>query len=226
MSALAFVLDWLLPSITSDSEPREPGDKDCSPLSRVLVATLAAANHCPEAQSNLVTEIKAALQRATALVESAEKHSRIQALTAIISTVIEACPSAPPIIPQNQMFKGQPPSPVNNIVKLLLKKGLVTDLARITYSLDLSSPNMATTVNSALKPLETLSRIVNQPQTNVLTKYSSKHRNQGAGVANTTGSNNAAEESSSQPLVQEATEQQNTENTQRKYMIYNHLFSH
>ena len=48
---------------------------------------------------------------------------------------------------------------------MLLKKGLVTDLARIPHSLDLSSPNMPNTVNAALKPLETLSRIVNQPQT-------------------------------------------------------------
>ena len=31
------------------------------------------------------------------------------------------------------------------------------------YSLDLSSPNVAATVNAVLKPLETLSRIVNQP---------------------------------------------------------------
>lgn len=53
---------------------------------------------------------------------------------------------------------------MNNMVKVLLKKGLVTDLARVTHSLDLSSPSMANTVNSALKPLETLSRIVNQPQ--------------------------------------------------------------
>lgn len=52
---------------------------------------------------------------------------------------------------------------MNNIVRALLRRSLVTDLARITHSLDLSSPHMAATVNSALKPLETLSRIVNIP---------------------------------------------------------------
>ena len=45
----------------------------------------------------------------------------------------------------------------------MLKKGIITDLARVTHSLDLSSPNVAATVNAVLKPLETLSKIVNQP---------------------------------------------------------------
>ncbi len=40
---------------------------------------------------------------------------------------------------------------MNNVVRLLLKRGLVTDLARIPHALDLSSPAMATTVNCALK---------------------------------------------------------------------------
>ena len=42
-------------------------------------------------------------------------------------------------------------------------QGIINDLARVTHSLDLSSPNVAATVNAVLKPLETLSRIVNQP---------------------------------------------------------------
>ena len=52
---------------------------------------------------------------------------------------------------------------MNNMVKVMLKKGIINDLARVTHSLDLSSPNVAATVNAVLKPLETLSRIVNQP---------------------------------------------------------------
>lgn len=50
------------------------------------------------------------------------------------------------------------------MVKLMVKKGLVSDLARIPHSLDLSNPAAVTTINALLKPLETLSRIVNQPQ--------------------------------------------------------------
>ena len=52
---------------------------------------------------------------------------------------------------------------INNMVRIMIKKGVVTDLARVPHSLDLSSPNVATTVNAVLRPLETLSRIVNQP---------------------------------------------------------------
>lgn len=48
---------------------------------------------------------------------------------------------------------------MNSMIKVLIKKGLVTDLARIAHSLDLSSPYMVNTINSALKPLETISRI-------------------------------------------------------------------
>lgn len=60
------------------------------------------------------------------------------------------------------MFKGQQ-NVVNTVVKLLIRKGVVTDLARVPHNLDLSSPYMAATINSTLKPLETLSRAVNAP---------------------------------------------------------------
>ncbi|KAJ3586121.1 hypothetical protein NHX12_012522 [Muraenolepis orangiensis] len=114
-SVLAFVLDHLLPH-TQNSE-----DKDMPALARLFLASLAAAGTGTDAQVALVNEVKAALSRALAMAEGAEKHARLQA------------------------------------------KGLVNDLARVPHSLDLSSPNMANTVNAALKPLETLSRIVNQP---------------------------------------------------------------
>lgn len=162
---LAFVLDHLLHA--NDNV----GDRDCPALSRVFIASIASCNHSPEAQSTLVSEVKSALQRALALPECSEKHTRVQALTCMISTMIESCPT-PGQIP-NQVFKGQQ-TLMNNIVKNLLKRGLVTDLARIPYSLDLSSPYMAATVNAALRPLETLSRSVNQHCQSVSTKQKSK----------------------------------------------------
>ena len=156
---LAFVMDNLL------HQKLPTGDKDCPDLSRVFIASIASCNYCPEAQNTLVMEVKSALQRALVLPESQEKHMRVQALTGIISTIMEACPSPGQV--QNQVFKGQQ-SIMNNIVKILIKRGLVTDLARIPHSIDLSSPYMAATINAALKPLETLSRSVNQPmQSNV-----------------------------------------------------------
>lgn len=82
---------------------------------------------------------------------------------------------------------------MNNMVRMLLRKGLVSDLAKIPHSLDLSSPRMTSTINAVLKPLETLSRIVNQPQTTPLTSSSkiTKHRNNAVDVQPMSDTNNA-----------------------------------
>ncbi|CAN7974737.1 unnamed protein product [Ixodes persulcatus] len=152
MSALGFILDHLLPQC------QKAGDKDSPALARVLVAALASANHSPDTQTTLVNEVKGALHRALALPEGTEKHARIQALTGLVGTMIESCPPAQATSSFRQLHAS-----MNNMVRVLLRRGLVTDLARIPHSLDLSSPHMAATVNSALKPLETLSRIVNLP---------------------------------------------------------------
>ena len=50
------------------------------------------------------------------------------------------------------------------MVMKMVKRGIVADLARIPHSLDLSNPATVATINALLKPLETLSRIVNLPQ--------------------------------------------------------------
>ena len=159
-TALSFILDHLLPPTQTI------GDRDCPALSRVLFAALASATHTPEVQQSLVNEVKSALHRALILPESNEKHARIQALTSLISTMIESCPAPTTASSSQQNVQNSirsQTSLMNAIVKNLLRRGLVTDLARVTHSLDLSSPNMAQTVNATLKPLETLSRIVNIP---------------------------------------------------------------
>lgn len=74
-SALAFLLDNLLPSCQT------AGDKDSPALVRTLVASLASCNHAPEAQSCLVAEVKGALNRALTIPESNDKHNRLQSLT-------------------------------------------------------------------------------------------------------------------------------------------------
>lgn len=156
-SALAFILDNLLPPTQTI------GDRDCPALARVLLSSLASCNHCIDAQTTLVNEVKSALHRALALVESNEKHVRVQAITSLISTMIDSCPSMNQSPSQQNMASSlrNQAGIMNNIVRILLRRGLVTDLARVTHSLDLSSPHMAQTINSTLKPLETLSRIVN-----------------------------------------------------------------
>ncbi|GFT18781.1 e3 ubiquitin-protein ligase HUWE1 [Nephila pilipes] len=166
-TALAFILDNLL------HNNQTAGDKETPALARVLIAAIASCNHSVEAQTALVNEVRLALLRALSLPESSEKHARIQALTGLISTMIESCPTTSS---QNQLggcaLRSQ--ASMNNIVRILLRKGIVVDLARIPHYLDLSSPHMAATVNSALKPLETLSRIVNLPSGHVTGKAKGK----------------------------------------------------
>lgn len=156
-TALGFLLDKLLPVL-----PENSGDRQCSSMARMLIAAIASCNHSPEAQTTLVTEVKAALTRTLALPESSEKHAQLQLLIGLISTMIDSCP------PTSQTHLRTPLkvhqyNNVNYIVRIMLRKGIITDLAKIPHSLDLSSPNMAGTINAALKPLETLSRIINQP---------------------------------------------------------------
>jgi E3 ubiquitin-protein ligase HUWE1 len=176
-TALAFLLDELLIS--------KAADKECSNLVKTLVAALASCNHYPDAQTTLVLEVKGALARALTLQESADKHAKIQSLTSLICTMIESCPSSQTQAASMALYR-QLQYNMNNMVKIMLKKGIITDLARVSHSLDLSSPNVSATVNAVLKPLETLSRIVNQP-TGLSSHRVSKNK---ANVAN----GNSAEE--------------------------------
>ncbi|XP_030625885.1 E3 ubiquitin-protein ligase HUWE1 isoform X2 [Chanos chanos] len=186
-SVLAFVLDHLLPH-TQNSE-----DKDTPALARLFLASLAAAGTGTDAQVALVNEVKAALSRALAMAEGTEKHARLQAVMCIISTIMESCPSTSSFY-STATAKTQH-NGMNNIIRLFLKKGLVNDLARVPHSLDLSSPNMANTVNAALKPLETLSRIVNQPSSLFGGKGgSSKNKTEHDTVGTTRDSNSSTQD--------------------------------
>lgn len=147
-SALAFIFDKILP------ETENISDTDCSTMCRMLIAAIASSNHSPEAQLSLVTEVKVALNRALLLPESSEKHTQVQHICSIISTMIENCPPA-----HNRWATSQ----VNNIVKIMIRRGVFNDLAKVTHYLDLSSPNTPFTANAALKPLESLSRIQPSP---------------------------------------------------------------
>lgn len=49
------------------------------------------------------------------------------------------------------------------MVRLLIRKGMAAELARIPQYIDLSGPEFTSTMNAVLKPLETLTRIMSQP---------------------------------------------------------------
>jgi len=153
-TALAFLLDRLGP-------PNQfLGNKDCNTILRDLVAAMAGCNHMPETQAIVITEIRMALQRVLSKRESQEKHLKIQYITNLISYMIETCPNS-------ALIQFAPVKPLhlslNHIVRLLVRKNVVTDLARIVHHVDLTSKWVAPTLNSTLKALELISRIVNMP---------------------------------------------------------------
>ncbi|XP_015599094.1 E3 ubiquitin-protein ligase HUWE1 isoform X3 [Cephus cinctus] len=173
-TALTFLLDKILPML-----PENSGDRQCSSMARMLISAIASCNHSPDAQTALVTEVKGALIRTLALPESSEKHTQLVLLIGLISTMIDSCPPTSHAHLRTSL-KVHQYSNVNYIVRIMLRKGIITDLAKIPHSLDLSSPNMAGTINAALKPLETLSRIINQPMPGTVNNKFPKPKNRTA----------------------------------------------
>ncbi|XP_066927721.1 E3 ubiquitin-protein ligase HUWE1-like isoform X2 [Clytia hemisphaerica] len=158
-TALCFIFDRLLPYSTRDpTQATTENTKDNKPsvistLARQLLSVLGSYWHNVDIQNVFITELKSALSRTLQYPESRSKHLHLQALFNLITSMIE---SAAPI-----SFSSQPPLQNTTFVKLLIKRGLISDLAKITHSLDLSSHDLVPTVNLMLKPLEKLSNLAN-----------------------------------------------------------------
>lgn len=146
MTVLAFVFDYLLPASSNTSVKVPPIAK----LSKTFIQCLAVSHPSPETVSLLVTEFKHAITRSLTLPESASKHNRIRALTGLLSQISDYITAARGALNPS------------HFARLLIRKGFISDLARAVHSLNLSSPMLPGTVNSILKPLEVLTKIVNQ----------------------------------------------------------------
>ena len=146
MTVLAFIFDHLLPASVDQVAKIPP----IASLAKTFLQHIATSNHCPDAVAVLVTEFKAAFVRALSLPESRLKHNRIRALTGLLSQITDYITAS----------RG----PVNpcHFTRLLIRKGIISDLARAPHSLNLNSSMLTGTVNSILKPLEALTKIVNQ----------------------------------------------------------------
>ena len=144
-------MDYLLPSDSSKTQT------DNSLRARQLLTVIAACNHSPDAQNIFVNELKDSLGRALAMPESQQKHTQLQSLFQLVLGIIDSgCNS-------QQQNSNTSATQQNGTIKLFVKKGVVSDLARVSQNLDLSSPNVVATINSLLKPLEKLSNLVNLP---------------------------------------------------------------
>ena len=146
MTVLAFVFDHLLPASTNQTNSQSTVTK----LAKTFLQCLATAHCCPDAISGLVTEFKMAFARALALQESHSKHSKVRALMGLLSQILEyVTTSRGPVNP-------------SHFARLLIRKGFISDLTKAIHSLNLSSTFLPATINNILKPLEVLTRIVNQ----------------------------------------------------------------
>ena len=143
---MAFVFDHLLPASTNQNNSVSAVTK----LAKAFLQCLATVHCCPDAISGLVTEFKMAFARALALQESQSKHSRVRALMGLLSQILEyVTTSRGPVNP-------------SHFARLLIRKGFISDLTKAIHSLSLSSTFLPATINNILKPLEVLTRIVNQ----------------------------------------------------------------
>lgn len=153
-SALSYILDKLLYVYENGQ------DRACSQMAQSLIAGLASTSDVVSVQYAVVTEVKAALLRAFLMPESMEKHLQIEMIAGLIPVMIDSYVSADNLV----LAKSQQSHSVRyNIFFIMLRKGLISDLAKVTQYLDLSGPHTVATINYILKPLELLVRMSNEP---------------------------------------------------------------
>lgn len=211
--ALAFILDNLLPSTEQNA------DRECSSGARMLIAALSAATDSHITQYTVVTEVRAAILRALSWPEIPEKHAQLQLLTALIPTMIENCP--PDQNPALMRLQHQPRR--NDIFNIMVRKGLIADLANITQSLDLSSPHTIVTIGTALKSLEQLLRMSNQSASPVPVQFN-KNRTTDAGDTNSNNTQNLQLDGSQGQAINDASVFD--ENVANGKIFFNLFFSH
>jgi len=98
------------------------------------------------AQLMFVNEFKNCFARALLLPESSVKHNWLRSLANLLSAILDK----------------QSSLSARTAARLLVRKGIITDLARAVHCLDLNSSHLVSTVNTILKPLESLTKFVNQ----------------------------------------------------------------
>ncbi|XP_076800643.1 E3 ubiquitin-protein ligase HUWE1-like isoform X1 [Clavelina lepadiformis] len=152
-------------SSVDELEDKTTCDKDCPALARLLLACLAAPhpmnNVISDTHMALVSELKSSLSRAVHIPESVDKHIKLRSLLDMIHTIIESASKSTSLSRMSLKRQSQDSSSdqsSGNIPKLMIRRGLAADLAKIAHFIDLGSSEMAETVNAALKPLEILTR--------------------------------------------------------------------
>ena len=140
MTFLAFVMEHLLPP-----DPSATSISNVSKQSKTFLQYMAMSS-VSAAQLMFVNEFKNCFARALLLPESSVKHNWLRSLANLLSAILDKQSSLSARI----------------AARLLVRKGIITDLARAVHCLDLNSSHLVSTVNTILKPLESLTKFVNQ----------------------------------------------------------------
>ncbi|XP_036319887.1 E3 ubiquitin-protein ligase HUWE1 isoform X1 [Rhagoletis pomonella] len=147
-SCISFILDHFLPITKRQQDP------EVSMMSRVLLSSLSDCVSQQTVQSKLVEEVHEALVRTLTEPNYTEEHVRLQVLIGLIPIMIES-----PML-SNKMHLQR-----NNMYRILLRQGVMTDLAKLAQYKDLSNSNTLTTIHATLRPMEILLRLTITPGT-------------------------------------------------------------
>ncbi|GAB0086385.1 E3 ubiquitin-protein ligase HUWE1 [Sergentomyia squamirostris] len=166
-SLLAYLMDTFIP--TSEANR----DRECNASARMLISALAAMSNVSKIQGILIDEVRAALVRTWQIDDMTKKCVQIQLLAQLIPVLIESSPPESPVLMTTSGLRQQLMMPQrNSMFHSMVQKNLIEDLARITQQMDFTNPQAVSTLNSALKPLETLLRLNNQPTLSIVARRS------------------------------------------------------
>ncbi|XP_017113044.1 E3 ubiquitin-protein ligase HUWE1 isoform X3 [Drosophila elegans] len=138
---LGVLLDRFLPITQRHHVP------EVSTMTRVLVCSLSDCYQQPGVQVHVAEELHAAVARALAQPDSAEKHTRLQVLMSLFPNLIES----PMLYDKVHMHR-------NNMYRVLLRQGVMTYLTKVAQYKDLSNHNTLSTLAAILRPMEILLR--------------------------------------------------------------------
>ncbi|XP_017050710.2 LOW QUALITY PROTEIN: E3 ubiquitin-protein ligase HUWE1 [Drosophila ficusphila] len=171
---LGVLLDRFLPITQRHHVP------EVSTMTRVLICSLSDCYQQPGVQVHVAEELHAAVARALAQPDSAEKHTRLQVLMSLYPNLIES----PMLYDKVHMHR-------NNMYRVLLRQGVMTYLTKVAQYKDLSNHNTLSTLAAILRPMEILLRF-SVSTTTLGSKRILFGGGGGVGGANGTGNGNGA----------------------------------
>ncbi|VDM48537.1 unnamed protein product, partial [Toxocara canis] len=157
-SALVTLLDkCIVPASDADSGDSPSSAAELLTSVKSLVISLASCNHSPKAQEALVTDLGIALRVALADLDSKIATVKIKALCDMIVLARDVCPAGG----HEARATGSAHSQLNPILRLLVKKRICIELAKVPWHLNLSTKEGVDALNHVLKTLDELTRSIN-----------------------------------------------------------------